>query len=68
VVNKDKSFETVNKTFLDAYHLTEDSAYGKHCYEIDSDNTETDPVLSKMADAMLTNIWMKSGEKGSTAQ
>jgi PAS domain S-box-containing protein len=35
VINMDKSIETVNKTFLDAYHLTEDNAYGKHCYEID---------------------------------
>lgn len=35
VVNMDKSIETVNKTFLDGYHLTEDNTYGKHCYEID---------------------------------
>jgi PAS domain S-box-containing protein len=35
VVNTDKSIEIVNKTFLNAYNLTEDKVYGKHCYELD---------------------------------
>jgi PAS domain S-box-containing protein len=34
VVNMDKSIETVNKTFLDAFNLTEEQVLGKHCYEI----------------------------------
>ncbi len=35
VVNMDKSIETVNQTFLNAYNLTEDKVYGKKCYELD---------------------------------
>ncbi len=35
VVNLDKSIETVNKTFLKSYNLTEDKVYGKQCYELD---------------------------------
>ena len=35
VVNLDKSIETVNQTFLNAYNLTEDKVYGKRCYELD---------------------------------
>ena len=34
VVNLDKTIETVNQTFLSAYHLTEDMIRGKHCYEL----------------------------------
>lgn len=34
VVNMDKSIETVNKTFLNAFNLTEDQVLGKHCYEV----------------------------------
>lgn len=34
VVNMDKSIETVNKTFLDAFNLTEEQVLGKHCYEV----------------------------------
>jgi PAS domain S-box-containing protein len=34
VVNMDKSIETVNQTFLNAYNLSEDNVYGKHCYEL----------------------------------
>jgi hypothetical protein len=64
VVNMDKTIETVNKTFLDAYHLTEDKAYGKHCYELISAHTGTAPAQVKMADAILTGIWMRSGKKG----
>ncbi|MBN2059659.1 MAG: PAS domain S-box protein [Deltaproteobacteria bacterium] len=34
VVNMDKTVETVNKTFLNAFGLTEDMIRGKKCYEL----------------------------------
>ncbi len=35
VVNMDKSIETVNRTFLNSYNITEDKVYGKNCYQLD---------------------------------
>jgi PAS domain S-box-containing protein len=34
VINMDKTVETVNRTFLNAFNLTEDMVRGKHCYEL----------------------------------
>jgi PAS domain S-box-containing protein len=34
VINMDKTVETVNQTFLNAFNLTEDKVQGKHCYEL----------------------------------
>ena len=34
VINMDKTVETVNQTFLNAFDLTEDMVRGKHCYEL----------------------------------
>jgi PAS domain S-box-containing protein len=34
VVNMDKTVETVNQTFLNAFNLTEDQVHGKYCYEL----------------------------------
>ena len=34
VVNMDKTIETVNQTFLNAFDLRENEVMGKHCYEL----------------------------------
>ncbi|MBN1847153.1 MAG: PAS domain S-box protein [Deltaproteobacteria bacterium] len=34
VINMDKTVETVNQTFLNAFNLTESMVLGKHCYEL----------------------------------
>jgi PAS domain S-box-containing protein len=34
VINMDKTVQTVNQTFLNAYDLTEEMVHGKHCYEL----------------------------------
>lgn len=37
VVNMDKTVESVNQTFLNAFHLTENEVIGRHCYELGND-------------------------------
>ncbi|MBN2419936.1 MAG: PAS domain-containing protein [Deltaproteobacteria bacterium] len=64
VVNMDKSIETANKTFLNAYNLTEEDIYGKHCYELDLGPNRTRECSKKKGKCYIDEHLDEVREKG----
>lgn len=64
VVNIDKTIETVNQTFLNAFDLTEEMVQGKHCYELEFGPGRKRACLKKGGSCYINDHIQEIKEKG----